>query len=315
MASTLRVQRSTWLAEDILGFQLCDPTGAPLPGWQPGAHVSVHLPDGMTREYSLCGDPADDRTWSMAVLREERSRGGSTWIHERLMPGSLVRVEEPRNNFPLEPAPNYVLVAGGIGITPLLAMARELAAGTSDWTLLYCGRSRARMAFLPELAELAGPRLHVHADDEQGGPPALAAFLADLPAATLVFCCGPEPLMTAVREELSDPSILRVERFRAPQPVDPGPEGESSFDVVCAGSGTRVHVGPDISILHALERAGLDVPSSCQEGVCGTCETKVLSGRPDHRDFLLSEEEKARGDTMMICVSRCHSPELHLDIT
>lgn len=169
------------------------------------------------------------------------------------------------------------------------------------------------MAFLDELSTVAGDRLTVHADDEHGGPPDLAAALGNLSSGTLVYCCGPEPLIAAVEAALPETSMLRVERFRAPSAPVPATSDEG-FDVVCAGSGARVRVPPRVTVLDALAGAGVEVPNSCREGVCGTCETKVLSGEPDHRDFLLSPEEQAAGGTMLICVSRCRSAELVLDL-
>lgn len=313
MSQTVRVHQTTWLASGVVRVEFRDPVAAELPTWEPGAHLSLHLPNGLVREYSLCGDPADRYSWTVAVLHEPSSRGGSSWVHERLTAGTLVEVDGPRNNFPLEDARRYLLVAGGIGVTPVLSMAAELTDRGADWQMLYCGRSRSAMAFLPELSGVGGERVRVHADDEQGGPPELSGTLAGVEPDTRVYCCGPEPLIRAVETALPDRSALRVERFQAPeQPESSG--SDDGFEVVCAGSGARVHVEPGISVLGALGDAGVDVPSSCQEGICGTCETKVLAGEPDHRDFVLSDAEKAAGDTMLICVSRCRSTELHLDL-
>jgi ferredoxin-NADP reductase len=313
MPTMLRVHRTTWLADRVTQVELRDPEGAPLPEWTPGAHLSLHLPNGLVREYSLCGDPADRRVWTVAVLREESSRGGSAWVHERLTAGTLVAVDGPRNTFELHDAPEHLLVAGGIGVTPILAMARELAGRDTPWSMLYCGRSRAGMAFLDQLSALAGDRLEVHADDERGGVPDLAAKLAGLAPGAVVHCCGPEPLLRAVEAALPAGVQLRVERFRAPAAPAAGASA-TGFDVVCAGSGARVAVVAEESIVDALGRVGVAVPTSCREGVCGTCETKVLSGEPDHRDFVLDEEEKASTGTMMLCVSRCRSAELVLDL-
>lgn len=314
MRKTVRVHQTTWLADSVTRVEFRDPGGAELPAWRPGAHLTLHLPNQLAREYSLCGDPAQRDRWSVAVLRERASRGGSAWVHERLTPGALIEVEGPRENFTLEPAPAHLLIAGGIGITPLLPMANALAASDSDWSILYCGRSRGTMAFIDELSTVAGSRLRIHADDEQGGPPDLGAALTGLPPGALVYCCGPEPLITAVEATLDDRSALRVERFRAPTTVAPAAGEERGFDVVCSGSGTRVRVEPQVPVLDALASAGIDVANSCREGICGTCETKVLAGEPDHRDFLLTEEERATGATMMLCVSRCRSAELILDL-
>ncbi|MPZ95303.1 MAG: 2Fe-2S iron-sulfur cluster binding domain-containing protein [Propionibacteriales bacterium] len=310
MSTTVRVHRTTWLADGVVRLELCDPGGAELGGWEPGAHLSLHLPNGLTRQYSLCGDPADRHTWTVAVLREPASRGGSSWVHERLTAGTVLEVDGPRNNFALAGAEEYLLIAGGIGITPLLAMARSLTAQGASWRMFYCGRSRSSMAFL---SELDIDRLTVHADDERGGPPDLSTVLAGVSAGTAVYCCGPEPLIAAVEAAAPDPAQVHVERFKPAAAAAPS-TADSAFDVVCAGSGTRVRVEPDVSVLDALTLAGMDVPFSCQEGVCGSCETKVLDGEPDHRDFVLSDAEKAANATMLPCVSRCRSAELVLDL-
>lgn len=312
MTRTVRVHRTTWLAEGVVQLEFRDPTGADLPEWEPGAHLSLRLGNGVVREYSLCGDPDDRRGWTVAVLREPNSRGGSAWVHERLTAGTPVEVDGPRNDFPLEPAARHLLVAGGIGVTPLRPMAARLAAAGADWRMLYCGRSRANMAFLHELVELGGDRVRVHADDEHGGPPELATELVDLEPGTMVHCCGPEPLLAAVESALPEGAELRVERFRAPAPAESTEDGP--FEVVCASSGVRVPVDPGTAVLDALAAAGVEVPSSCREGVCGTCETKVVAGRVDHRDHVLGPAERETGDTMMICVSRCRSAELVLDL-
>ncbi|MEU6041403.1 PDR/VanB family oxidoreductase [Actinomadura sp. NPDC047616] len=316
----LRLIRSTWLAEGVVGLEFADPRepggreGRDLPGWEPGAHLTLRLPGGTAREYSLCGDPADRGRYTVAVQREAASRGGSAYVHERLRVGEIIEVDGPKNTFALQDAPAHLLIAGGIGVTPLLPMAEALAARGAPWRMLYCGRSRARMAFTGRLARL-GDRVELHADDERGGPPdvggAIGRALAGLPAGALVYCCGPEPLLAAVEAAVDDPSRLRVERFRAPERPAAGGADEP-FDVVC---GTRrFTVRPGTSILHTLREGGLDVPSSCEEGICGTCETRVLAGEPDHRDFLLTDEERAAGRSMLLCVSRSRTPELVLDL-
>ncbi|RJL24563.1 oxidoreductase [Bailinhaonella thermotolerans] len=283
----------------------------------------------MSRDYSLCGDPADRRLLSVAVQRDRASRGGSAYVHDRLRVGEIIKVDGPDNDFPLEPAGAYVLVAGGIGVTPIKAMAEELHRRAAPWHLLYCGRSRASMAFLDVLEAFGPAHVTVHADDERGGPPDIAALLPALapapPAAPggppyggaggepLVYCCGPEPLIQAVTASLADVSRLRVERFRAPESAGPAAGGEA-FDVVCATSGVRVSVPPGRTILEIVREAGVPALSSCEEGVCGTCETRVIEGTPEHRDFLLTDEERAAGEVMMICCSRSRDPELVLDL-
>lgn len=312
MTRAVRVHSTTWLATDVVQVELRDPSGAELPAWEPGAHVSVRLGNGMVREYSLCGDPRDRHSWTIAVLREPDSRGGSAWVHERLTAGTLVEVDGPRNHFALEPAERVLLVAGGIGVTPMRAMAQQLARSGVEWRMLYCGRTRDGMAFVRDVVETGGDSVRIHVDDEHDGPPDLDAELSSSPSGTLVYCCGPEPLIEAVESALPEPSSLRVERFRAPGAESTPSEGE--FEVVCRNSGKRVTVGAQTSVLEALADAGIEVPSSCREGVCGTCETKVLSGEPEHRDLVLSSAEQRTGGSMMICVSRCRSAELVLDL-
>ena len=311
---TLRVQQKAWEADGITSVTLVDPAGGALPTWKPGAHLALHLPNGLVREYSLCSDPSDSTRWTVAVLRTPDSRGGSSHIHDALPVGAHIAVDGPRNAFHLEEAPKHFLIAGGIGITPIITMARELQAPGADWLLLYTGRSRQTMAFLAEVAQLPRERVHVHVDEENGRYPDLAAILRSQDPRTLVYCCGPTPLMDAVAAGMTDPSLLRLERFKAPEREIPAGETDEAFDVVLQSTGERIPVGPDVSVLQALEDAGVPVDSSCTEGICGTCETRVVSGDVDHRDFLMSPEEHEAAGTMMVCVSRCRSRELVLDL-
>ncbi|MDI3408641.1 PDR/VanB family oxidoreductase [Streptomyces cavernicola] len=304
----LLVRRMTWEAEGVLSVELAHPDGKPLPAWTPGAHIDVHV-GGQVRQYSLCGDPAAGGSYRIGVLDEPNSRGGSRHVHTKLRPGQTVTVSEPRNHFALEEAAGYVFVAGGIGVTPILAMAREAARRGAAWRMVYGGRSRASMAFTDQLAALGGD-LTLVPQDEQGHID-LAGALAELPEGTLVYSCGPEPLLAAV-EGVCPAEVLRLERFAAPTVERSGDDGE--FEVECRTSGLTLTVGPDTSILEAAEQAGLNVESSCRDGICGSCETRVLDGTPDHRDFLLSEAEHAANASMMICVSRCTSGRLALDL-
>lgn len=310
----LRVQQKTWTAEGITSVTLVDPSGSPLPTWKPGAHIALHLPNGLVREYSLCSDPADPTAWTVAVLRTPDSRGGSSCVHDGLPVGAHVSVDGPRNAFRLEQAPKHLLVAGGIGITPIITMARECHARDADWALLYTGRSRQTMAFLTEVEQLAPERVHVHVDEENGRYPDFAAMLRSQDPRTLVYCCGPTAMMDAVAAGMTDPATLRLERFTAPE-REPSPgESDDAFDVVLGSTGDRVPVAADQTVLEALQDASVPVESSCTEGICGTCETKVLSGDVDHRDFLLTPEEHEAAGTMMVCVSRCRGRELVLDL-
>ncbi|WP_051831255.1 PDR/VanB family oxidoreductase [Streptomyces violens] len=308
----LLVHRMTWEADGVLSVDLVHPDGKPLPAWQPGAHLDLHV-GGHTRQYSLCGDPLDTTRYRLGVLNEPASRGGSRFVHTQLRPGQTVTAVGPRNHFALADAPAYLFIAGGIGITPLLAMAREATRKGVPWRLVHGGRSRASMAFGSELADLAtqgSGELVLHPQDEHGHID-LDAALSGLDDRTLVYCCGPEPLLAAV-EDRCPATQLRVERFAAPTVERSG--DDSAFEVECRRSGTTLSVGADTSILEAAEAAGLQAESSCRDGICGSCETRVLEGVPDHRDFLLSEAEHAANATMMICVSRCASDRLVLDL-
>ncbi|MGW4487634.1 PDR/VanB family oxidoreductase [Amycolatopsis sp. NPDC004368] len=294
------------LADGVVRLTLRDPAGADLPEWTPGAHVDLVLGPDLVRQYSLCGDPADRSVLQVAVLREPSGRGGSAFVHE-LTGGERLRVRGPRNHFALEPAPRYLFVAGGIGITPLVPMIAAAEAAGADWRLLYGGRTRASMAFADELRTAYGDRVELVPQDERGLLD-LDAALAAAPGAA-VYCCGPEPLLAAV-EQRCDPGSLHVERFTA----RPDTEPKAAFEVELAQSGRTLAVPADRSILEVLEESGLPVLSSCQEGTCGTCETGVLEGTPDHRDSVLTAAEREAGDVMMICVSRCAGSRLVLDL-
>ncbi|MFD0054604.1 PDR/VanB family oxidoreductase [Streptomyces sp. NPDC127168] len=305
----LVVARRQPAAEGVLALTLRHPRGEDLPPWQPGAHVDVVLGPGLERQYSLCGDPADRAVWRIAVLREPVGRGGSAYVHEELKVGDRMRVRGPRNHFRLEAARRYRFVAGGIGITPILPMLAAAEEAGAEWSLLYGGRTRAGMAFTGEL-ERYGERVTLVPEDESGRLD-LAPVLDDVPGDTLVYCCGPGPLLDAAGERCPA-GRLRVERFSPAQAQPAGPE--TGFEVVLARSGRTVVVEPDVSVLDAVRGAGVEVLFSCTEGTCGTCETEVVSGEPEHRDSVLTEEERAAGETMLICVSRCRGRRLVLDL-
>jgi ferredoxin-NADP reductase len=308
----LVVEAKETAAEGVVAVTLRDPAGASLPAWTPGAHVDLMLGDGLVRQYSLCGSPADRSAWRLGVLRDPASRGGSAYVHEQLAVGSTVRVRGPRNHFPLISAPRYQFVAGGIGITPLLPMMAEATATGADWHLLYGGRRRDSMAFLDELAAY-GERVQLHPQDEQGLPD-LAAVLGEPQPGTLVYCCGPEGLLGAVESGCAawPASSLHVERFSA-RPQEPA-GADAPFELVLQRSGITLEVPADTTVYDVIEDAGVSVLGSCFEGICGTCETGVIDGEPDHRDSVLTDEERAANDVMMICVSRCRGPRLTLDL-
>jgi ferredoxin-NADP reductase len=304
----LVVANREFVAEGVLALTLRHPLGERLAAWEPGAHIDVVLGPGLERQYSLCGDPADRTAWRIAVLREPDGRGGSAYVHERLGHGDKVRVRGPRNHFGLEPAPRYRFVAGGIGITPLLPMLAAAEAAGAEWSLLYGGRSRDSLAFTEELGRY-GDRVTVVPQDEAGLLD-LPSVLDDVPEGTLVYCCGPGPLLDAV-EERCPGAVLRVERF---QPKVRQAGADSEFEVVLEQSGRTLTVPAGVSVLDTVRAAGVEVLFSCTEGTCGTCETDVLDGVPDHRDSVLNEEERAAGETMLICVSRCLGKRLVLDL-
>lgn len=305
----LVVGRRRTAADGVLVLTLRHPLGQPLPDWEPGAHIDVVLGPGLERQYSLCGDPADREAWRIAVLRETEGRGGSAYVHDELRPGDQVRVRGPRNSFRLERAPSYRFVAGGIGITPLLPMLAAAEETGAEWSLLYGGRTRNSMAFREEL-ERYGDRVTIAPEDEYGLLD-LAPVLDDVPEAGLVYCCGPGPLLDAV-EARCPAGLLRVERFSPKEAATDGPDTE--FEVVLARSGHTVAVPPGVSVLDSVRGTGVEVLYSCTEGTCGTCETDVVEGEPDHRDSVLTDAERAAGETMLICVSRCRGRRLVLDL-
>ncbi|MGW7209012.1 PDR/VanB family oxidoreductase [Streptomyces sp. NPDC054837] len=268
--------------------------GRDLPRWEPGAHLDLVLPSGLVRQYSLCGDPADTSSYTVATRLVADGRGGSREVHEQVAEGMELEVRGPRNRFPLVEASSYVFVAGGIGITPILPMLRALPDG-AEWRLLYCGRSRESMPFVAELEEL--DQVTVVA-----GAPELGAL--DVPEGAAVYCCGPEGLMAAVEERFPR---VRLERF-TPRATAPG----AAFEVELRRSGRTLAVPADSSVLDAVRRELPDTLYSCEQGFCGTCQQRVLEGEVDHRDELLTDGE--RGDSMLICVSRARSERIVLDM-
>ncbi|KHL04758.1 ferredoxin [Sinomonas humi] len=312
------IEKVTAEASSVLSLTLTDPSGADLPAWEPGAHIDLILPSGLIRQYSLCG-PADDRgRYRVGVLRVDTGRGGSVEVHETALEGRTIDIRGPRNNFPLRPAPAYVFLAGGIGITPILAMIRAASAAGTPWTLYYGGRTLEHMAFRDELALLDEGNIHILPQDVHGIID-LAAIAAEGPDGAQYYCCGPEPMIAAAEQACvasNPPRELHVERFGAQQtpPAPPTSQHGGEFEVELAQSGTVLTVPPERTLLDVVRQARPDVPFSCEAGYCGTCETRVLAGEPDHRDDYLEEEERAACNTMMICVSRSRSPRIVLDL-
>ncbi|WTN37244.1 PDR/VanB family oxidoreductase [Streptomyces canus] len=310
----VRIARKWQAAEDVVALELVDPTGAQLPVWEPGAHIDLIMPDGAARQYSLCGDPDDRYTWRVGVLLEKEGRGGSQWVHQGLAEGDLVATRGPRNHFPLEPARRYLFIGGGIGITPILPMARLARTTGADFAVVYGGRTRESMGFVDELEELEAEVEIV--PQSEAGLIDLDRLLADPEPDTLIYCCGPGPLLDAVEQRVAHwpAGTLRIERFSARTDTELTSDADQAFEVELAHSGTVLQVPADQTLLSVLEDAGADVISSCAEGTCGACETMVLAGEIDHRDSVLSESERAAGDRLMICVSRCRGEKLVLDL-
>lgn len=312
--STVIVFRRTALNDEIVELELHNVDGEDLPCWDPGSHIEIVLSENMVRQYSLCGDPDDRSCWKIAVLREDAGRGGSRRIHEELHEGAQVVVRGPRNLFPFQQSRSYVFIAGGIGITPILPMISAAMKSGSRWTLHYGGRSLPSMAFTDRLVGIESADVRLYPQDEVGLIDLESALGAPDPE-TLVYCCGPEPLLTAVEDRCrsSWPSdVLHVERFAARATVEGS--NDDAFEVELIQSGVTVTVNPGESVLSAVEAVGVSVLSSCMEGTCATCEVTVMEGVPDHRDSVLSERERESNNTMMICVSRASSPRLVLDL-
>lgn len=293
----------------VVSVRLETPERSVLPAWTPGAHIDVQLVTRQERQYSLCGDPADTRGYRIAVRNEPLSRGGSHYIHNFLRAGRRVYVRPPRNLFPLVEAPSYLLLAAGIGITPILTMARHLATNGADWRLIYLVRHPEDMVFEAELDAL-GERARVHVSSIEGRL-GLRALLSAVPAGTDVYACGPQGFadaLTDARGRLPEGSRLHMERFE-PRPREFRPN--EPFSVVCSRSDVTVAVPPERTVLQALQAAGIDVQGSCLRGICGSCAVTVQDGTPEHRDSLTADEGSS---VMYPCVSRSLSPALVIDV-
>jgi len=319
---TVKVAGRKQLNEDIIGLTLVTLDGSPLPDWKPGAHVEVQLSTGsgteqdavMLRHYSLCGDYTCTDNWEVAILREQAGRGGSQYIHENIKEGDVVQVSIPRNHFPFKSDKKILFIAGGIGITPILPMVQQANIEGLDWRLVYLSRERGRMVYLDRFSGYDTSRIRLNGDVEDGRLD-LHELLNSCDAETAVYSCGPKPLLDALEKihaEQKDAGwSLTIERFAA---SDAALDQSGSFDVVIKSSGARIHIPEGHSILETLRDQGIKIKCSCRDGVCGTCETGVLSGIPDHRDSVLSEEERADNNYMMVCVSRAFTDELVLDL-
>jgi vanillate O-demethylase ferredoxin subunit len=324
---TVRVAAVETLTPQIRSFRMVAADGAMLPGFAPGAHLQVRIPaapgrreSAQWRSYSLIHvDPGADTArgvaeYRIAVRREDDGRGGSRFMHEEVQRGDTLTLRTPVNHFPLEAPPEVILLAGGIGVTPMISMATALLAQRRPFRLHYSGRSRAQLAFADELQSLLGDRLHLHTDDDASSRLSIEALLAAANPQQPIYVCGPAGMIDAtlqIAERLGWPrSALHYELFVEAQPL----AGDQPFDVELASSGRVITVPADKSLLAALADAGCDVMSDCRSGYCGLCSTPVCSGDIEHRDTYLSEAEKASGRVMQVCVSRARSSRLVLDL-
>jgi vanillate O-demethylase ferredoxin subunit len=312
----VRVVRKVMEAVDICSLELASLSGEPLPPFSAGSHIDLHV-GGFVRQYSLCNNPSERDRYQIAVLRDPGSRGGSVAVHERLAPAQTLTISAPRNHFSLQQdAPNSLLLAGGVGVTPILSMAERLADSGAPFTMHYCTRSRDRTAFRRRIEQSAfASSVHFHFDED--GPEQkldLAAVLRAAPAGTHLYTCGPAGFLGHVLETaraLGWPEErVHYEYFSAAPSVLP----QGAFEVCIASTGKRHVVAAGETVVQALAREGIAVPVSCGQGVCGTCLTRVLDGVPDHRDMFLTAEEQARNDQFAPCCSRAHSASLTLDL-
>ena len=304
-------------ARDILSLELHAMPGESLPPFEAGAHIDLHLPGGLVRSYSLANDSRERHRYLLGILRDKASRGGSRAVHEHLHVGMTLTISAPRNNFPLhEEADHSVLIAGGIGVTPILSMAQRLQALGRSFEVIYLARSRAAAAFIDTLSALACP-VHWHFDNEAGGPPDLNALLAQRnpQGTTHYYACGPAAMLDAFEKACTDLAYANahIERFAAVE-VKAADDARQQFTVELRKSQKTFEVNADMSLHKQLLALKVNVPFSCEEGICGSCETRVLEGIPDHRDMVLSASEQASNQVMMVCISGCKSERLVLDL-
>jgi len=302
-------------AKDVITLELRAIAGGELPEFTPGAHLDVHLPNGLVRNYSLTNDWRERNRYIVGVGRAADSRGGSSYIHSTVRVGHQLKISAPRNNFPLdENSASFLFIVGGIGITPIMAMVRWCIANQKPWRLIYAARSRQRTAFYEELCSLGADRVHFHFDDEAGQVLDVAQAISSWKAGESIYCCGPAPLIEAVKTltENLPSGTVRFEWFTVPESDEP--QESNSFTVRLERSNIEFEVPEQKSILEVLEEHGFELPFSCREGLCGTCVTNVCSGEPDHRDYVLSDEERESGKMMTICCSRSKSSLLTLDL-
>jgi vanillate O-demethylase ferredoxin subunit len=313
----VKVVRKAKEAEDIYSFELASADGSPLPQFSAGSHVDVHVPGGLTRQYSLCNDASEQHRYRIAVLRDPASRGGSVAMHDALKPGDVLQISTPKNHFPLQHAKQTLLFAGGIGVTPILCMAQRLATTGAEFTMHYCTRSAERTAFQQEIGASAfASRVHFHFDAGPSGQKLdLPAALGKPDADKHLYVCGPTGFIDHVTSTAKaagwGSEQIHMEYFGA---VQQDTSGDSGFDVKIASTGKTYSIGAEQNIIQVLKDNGIEILTSCEQGVCGTCITRVLEGEPDHRDMYFTDEEKAMNDQFTPCCSRSKSRLLVLDL-
>ncbi|WP_234194732.1 PDR/VanB family oxidoreductase [Pseudacidovorax sp. NFM-22] len=313
----VRVQRKSQEAEGIVSLELVSADGRPLPGFGAGSHIDVNLPNGLVRQYSLCNSAAERHRYRIAVLREPTSRGGSAAVHDLVKEGDVLTISAPRNHFALHDAPRSLLLAGGIGVTPILCMAQRLATWGADFEMHYCTRSPARTAFREEIAASAfADKVHLHHDD---GPEAQKLRVAELlktpEPGTQIYVCGPggfiDHVVNTAKANGWPAQQIHLEYFAA---AAQDTSGDQPFEVKLTSSGQTYRIPKDQTIVQALRAEGVEIMVSCEQGVCGTCITRVLEGVPDHRDCYLTDDERAANDQFTPCCSRSKTPLLVLDL-
>jgi ferredoxin-NADP reductase len=305
------VQRAD-LSSTVFEIEFEQVSGLELPDWQPGSHIDLYLSNGLVRQYSLIPGALSKRNWRIAVLVENQGKGGSLWLASNLQVGSKIQASNPKNHFKLEPAKEYLFIAGGIGITPLLRMILSAEEHSIQWQLKYLGSSLENMPYSHYLQHIYGEKVELFVKS-QGSRLNLRESIFNVSTEAQIYCCGPERLMIAVEETLSEsPERAHLERFHPREVVLTEPDKE--FTVYCKKSDVELIVPADESILMAADFEGIDIPGDCMEGTCGSCETRVIQGEVDHRDSVLSAQARAEGDTMMICISRARGNRLVIDL-
>lgn len=308
--------------DDVISIEL-NPLGAsPLPPFGAGDHIDLKLPNGLTKSYSLMNNPTESGRYVLGILKDPQSRGGSKWLHEQLRVGMHLEISAPSNNFPLqENAKHTLLIAGGIGVTPIIAMAHRLKALKASFEIIYAAKSK-RSAPFQEAVSSFGVPVHWHFDDEASGPPDLHPLIQERVQKAAcsrdecqLYACGPEPMLNAFLNACKDLSLknANIERFK-PVEVLASAQIKRAYTVVLKKSNKTIEVTPEMSLLQALRHHDIEVDTSCEEGVCGACETRVLSGEPEHLDCVLSDQEREKNSVMMVCVSGCKSERLELDL-